>query len=329
MQEIRLDGFTEALQSAKSVVITNHTNPDGDAMGSALALQKILVGLGKEAHVIVPNPYPEFLHWLAGNDTVMVYSNGKKAANALIEKADMIFHLDYNAYGRSGDMEETLRAASAQKVMIDHHRQPESWPDFMYSDTDMCSTSQMIYELADMYNWTGHLDKGAAECLYTGIVTDTGSFKFASTTARTHEVAAALIGLGVSSQEVQGKLFDSQPAARLKLLGIMLEQMEIDNDGERVLLYLSQDQCVNNGYIKGITEGFVNYGLSIGTAQMSVFLREENGVVKCSLRSKGDLDVNVIARAHFNGGGHKNAAGGRLEGNLQEAIAHVKSSLKW
>jgi len=259
----------------------------------------------------------------------MIYSDGKKAANAEIEAADMIFHLDYNAYHRSADMEEALRAARAKKVMIDHHQQPESWPDFIYSDTGMSSTCQMIYEFCAMYNWDQFLDKESAECLYTGIVTDTGSFKFSATTSRTHEVAGKLLDLGVESQQLQNKIFDSQPAARLKLLGTMLGQMETSADGAVVLLHLSKAQCDALGYEKGITEGFVNYGLSVDGAQIACFMREEEGIVKISLRSKGLVDVNELARASFNGGGHKNAAGGRLDTDIATALAHAKTHLPW
>ena len=329
MQQIRLDGFKEAVLSAKNIVITNHTNPDGDAMGSALALKRVLEKLGKSVSVIVPNPYPEFLWHLAGNDTVMIYSDGKLAANAKIAAADMIFHLDYNAYHRSADMEVALRAAAATKVMIDHHQQPEDWPDFMYSDTGMSSTCQMIYELCDRMDWTSLLDKESAICMYTGIVTDTGSFKYSATSARTHEVASKLLDLGVEPQQLHNKVFDSQPVARLRLLGAMLDQMEVSPDGRKVLLYLSEVQCQKLGYKKGITEGFVNYGLSISGSELTIFLREEDGAVKLSLRSKGEVDVNTLAREHFNGGGHKNAAGGRIEMTMNEAIAHSKKYLGW
>lgn len=329
MKEIRLDGFTEALKKSQNIVITNHTNPDGDAMGSALGLQRVLEKMGKTVDVIVPNPYPDFLAHLSGNDRVMIYCQGKKAANAKIEAADLIFHLDYNAISRSADMQVALEAAGAKKVMVDHHQQPENWPDFIYSDTDMSSTCQMIYELCDLYDWTPLLDQEAAECLYTGIVTDTGSFKFSATTSRTHEIAGKLLELGVASQEAHNKLFDSQPLSRLRLLGAMLDQMEVSSDGSTVLLYLSKAQCDALGYEKGMTEGFVNYGLSVAGVQVTAFLREEDGLVKLSLRSKGEVDVNVIARAGFNGGGHRNAAGGRLEMNLTEAIEHAKKELAW
>ena len=329
MKEIRLDGFDAALEAATHIVITNHTNPDGDAMGSALALQSVLEKMNKQVEVIVPNPYPQFLWHLAGNDRVMIYSNGKRAANDKIASADLIFHLDYNAYGRSADMELALREAQGKKVMIDHHQQPESWPDFIYSDTDMSSTCQMIYEFCERYEWLSHLDAESAECLYTGIVTDTGSFKYSATSARTHEVASALLTLGVQPQELHNKLFDEQPAARLKLLGTMLEQMQVSASGEKVLLYLSEKQCKDLGYVKGISEGFVNYGLSIAGAKMTVFLREEDGFVKMSLRSKGTIDVNQLAREHFNGGGHKNAAGGRLQMDIQQGIRYTKNALEW
>ena len=329
MKEIRLDNFTEEFEKSQRIVVTNHTNPDGDAMGSALALQRVLEKLGKTVDVVVPNPYPKFLWHLSGNDRVMIYCEGKKAANAAIVAADMIFHLDYNAYHRSADMEEALRAATAKKVMIDHHQQPEEWPDFIYSDTGMSSTCQMIYEFCELFDWTQHLDKQGAECLYTGIITDTGSFKFSATTSRTHEVAGRLLDLGVESQELQNKIFDSQPAAHLKLLGTMLGQMEISADGKVVLLYLSKAQCDALGYEKGITEGFVNYGLSVDGAEIACFMREEDGIVKLSLRSKGNVDVNALARASFNGGGHKNAAGGRLDISLADALRHAKIHLPW
>ncbi|MEY2963079.1 MAG: hypothetical protein RL754_340 [Bacteroidota bacterium] len=329
MKEIRLDGFTEAFNQSKTIVITNHTSPDGDAMGSALGLKRVLEKLGKEVSVIVPNPYPKFLWHLAGNDEVMVYCDGKKAANSKIEAADMIFHLDYNAISRSADMEEALVAAKAKKVMIDHHRQPESWPDFIYSDIDMSSTCQMIYEFCHLYGWLDKLDRESAECLYTGLVTDTGSFRFPATTSRTMEIAGALMDLGVQPADLYDKIFDSQPVARLRLLGAMLDQLEISPDGTVVLLYLSSEQCLRLGYEKGITEGFVNYGLSIAGANMTCFLREEDGLVKISLRSKGDADVNILARASFNGGGHKNAAGGRLDMSIDEAVAYAKAHLPW
>jgi len=329
MKEIRLEGLEKALENASKIVITNHTNPDGDAMGSALGLQHVLEKMGKEVVVIVPNPYPAFLWHLEGNDRVLIYSEGKKLANSHIEAAHMIFHLDYNAYSRSADMEEALRNATAQKVMIDHHQQPEDWPDFIYSDTSMSSTCQMIYEFCDKYGWTQWLDKASAECLYTGIVTDTGGFKYSATTARTHEVASALLTLGVEPQELHNKLFDSQPVARLRLLGAMLDQMQISPKGDKVLLFLTERQCKRLGYEKGISEGFVNYGLSIDGAQMTIFLREEDGAVKLSLRSKGEIDVNTIARASFNGGGHRNAAGGRLEMSITDAIHYAKEALVW
>ena len=237
MQEIRLDGFKDAVDSAKNVVITNHTNPDGDAMGSALALKRVLEKLDKSVSVIVPNPYPEFLWHLSGNAEVMIYSEGKLAANAKIESADMIFHLDYNAYHRSADMEQALRGAKAMKTVIDHHQQPENWPDFIYSDTMMSSTCQMIYELCDRMGWEHLLDEESAACIYTGIVTDTGSFKYSATSARTHEVASKPLGLGVQPQHLNNKVFDSQPVARLRLLGTMLEQMEVSQDKTKVLLY--------------------------------------------------------------------------------------------
>lgn len=328
MKIVRLEGLDKLLSTTKKIVITTHVNPDGDAMGSILGLMHVLRQQAHLVTVATPNDYPEFLKWLPGEKEVI---NGEKdlpACQKAISEADLIFHLDYNAYSRSNQLEDALRASSAKRVMIDHHRQPEEWPDFIYLDISIGSTCQMIYEWLDMNNWLHLLNLEAATCLYTGVVTDSGSFRFGSTTARTHQVAAHFLELGVKPDEIYNQIFDSNSIDRLQLLGVMLKQMVVMPHKKAVILYINKRQLFKNNYQKGDSEGFVNYGLSMNGMQLSIFLREDKDMIKVSLRSKGDLDVNEMARMHFNGGGHKNAAGGSLKLNMSDALDYTRSLLE-
>lgn len=319
MKEIRLEGLTEFLQTPKSIIVTSHVNPDGDAIGSALGLAMALKKMAHTVKVIVPNDYPSFLKWLPGSENLIIAEQNPEDAKALINAAEVVFHLDYNAMNRAAQLAPLFEASAAVKVLIDHHRQPESWPNYIYSDTAMSSTCQMVYEWLDMNNWLHLLDLDIAQCLYTGLVTDTGSFRFAITTSRTLQIASHLLQLGVAPDVIYNRIFDSNSISRLRLLGSMLDNLEYFKHEKAVLLHLKKEELTKNHYQKGDSEGFVNYGLSIGGVQFSVFLREDVDSVKVSLRSKGDLDVNDIARKFFNGGGHVNAAGGSLDISLDEA----------
>ena len=324
MKEVRLEGLKALLSTPKKIVVTNHVNPDGDAMGSALGLALTLKKLGHTVFTIVSNDYPEFLKWMPGTAEVIVAEKQKELAETHIASTDIIFHLDYNAYNRADVLEEPLRASKAIKVMIDHHRQPEQWPDYIYSDITMSSTCQMIYEFIEMNGWENLLNKEIADCLYTGIVTDTGSFRFAVTTGRTHQIAAHLLELGVTPNLIYDQVFDNSTLGRLRLLGSMLNHLEYYTVQKTTLLHLSKSQLMKSQYQRGDSEGFVNYGLSISGTVLSIFLREDKGMVKISLRSKGQFDVNNLARKHFNGGGHVNAAGGSLTMTMDEAMAYTR-----
>lgn len=325
MKEMRLDGLKALLSTPKQIVVTNHVNPDGDAMGSALGLTLALQKLGHTANIIVPNDYPDFLKWMPGTAEVIIAEKQMPESKALIANCDIIFHLDYNAISRAEGLATVLQESKAMKVLIDHHRQPEAWPDFIYSDISMSSTSQMVYEFLEMNEWLYVLDKDIAECLYTGIVTDTGSFRFAVTTGRTHMIAGHLLELGVQPNGIYDWVFESNSMGRLRLLGSMLDNMEYFPEKKIALLYLRKPQLMKNNYQRGDSEGFVNYGLSIGGTLLSVFLREDKSVVKVSLRSKGKFDVNDLARKHFNGGGHINAAGGSLAMKMDDALAYARN----
>jgi phosphoesterase RecJ-like protein len=320
----------EAAQSlinvSQKIVITNHISPDADAMGAALGLQLLLKQLGKMSTVIVPSIYADTLNFLPANDAVIVYEN-TESINQQIESADLIFHLDYNAYSRSGDMQEVLRASKAKRILIDHHQQPEDWMDVCYSDTAMSSTCEMIYHFSKAMNWKAELKREVATCLYAGIMTDTGNFRFSSTSPTTHRVVADLLEAGAQPQEIAGAIYDSNSMDRLKLLGQALDNMEVYENEKAVLIPLSSAELKNNNFKKGDTEGFVNYGLSLSGIVLSIFMTEQEDKVKMSFRSKGDFDVNQLARKYFEGGGHKNAAGGVSYDGLEKTLQKLRSLL--
>jgi len=325
MQKENIQGLRQYLLEPRNIVVTNHVNPDGDAMGSALAMQMLLSKQGHSASVIVPNDYPHFLKWLPSKKDVIVFENEKDKSESLIHTSDLVIVLDYNALHRSGPMQSTLEVFTGKFLMIDHHQQPGEFAEWIISDTTKCSTAQMVYEFAEQFGLLSFMDTAIAENLYTGIVTDTGSFRFSSTTATTHKITAHLLELGVKPDSVYNNIFDANSVSRFKLLGCMLENMKVFQSKHSVILYLSEEDQAKHNFRKGDSEGFVNYGLSIEGITFAVFIREEKGFCKISLRSKGDLDVNQISRQNFNGGGHKNAAGGLVEKPLVEVIKIAES----
>jgi len=322
-----VEGVRKLINSSRNIIITNHLNPDGDAMGSALGLAAILRAAGKEPRVIVPNEYPSFLQWMKGSDEVLIYEEHVPECEELIANADLIFHLDYNALQRSGSLEHLLVDVSAKRVMIDHHQQPENFADIMYSDSSMSSTSEMVFHLAEALGYREWLSKDAAEALYTGIITDTGNFRFSSTTPETHRVASALLSMGVESQIVAAKVYDSNRPERLHLLARMLQKMEVLKNYNTIILSLNEQDLNDFDFQKGETEGFVNYGLSVEGIELSIFLYPSHDKVKMSFRSKTNFDVNVLARTHFNGGGHVNAAGGVSHESVDQNIIRIKNVL--
>ncbi len=315
------------LANAQHIVITNHISPDGDAMGSALGLQSILNDAGIVSKVIVPNAYPDFLHWMEGHEAVLCYEGNEEEADRIIAKADLIFHLDYNSLKRSGTMANALLASQANRIMIDHHQEPEDFVDVMISDSAMSSTCEMIYHFAKAIGMEAHITTEAANCLYTGIITDTGNFRFSGTTPQTHMVAAKLLEIGVKPHEIAGLVYDTNSENRLALLGRTLDKMEVLHNLNTAIMHLNQEDLAEFDFQKGDTEGFVNYGLSLHGIKLSVFIADKDGKVKMSFRSKGNFDVNKLARVHFNGGGHKNAAGALSSQNLEDTLSTLKKVL--
>ncbi|MBT8323779.1 MAG: bifunctional oligoribonuclease/PAP phosphatase NrnA [Winogradskyella sp.] len=317
------------LNTPKEIVIVPHKNPDGDAMGSTLGLYHFLKGLGHKATVIAPNDYPEFLKWLPSDDTVIKYESQTKEADDLIDKAELIFTLDFNALSRTGEMETSLIASTATKILIDHHQQPDQYAAYMYSDVSMSSTCEMVFNFIEFLDGLDRISPEIATCLYTGIMTDTGSFKFRSTTSRTHRVIATLIEKGADNMQIHDNVYDTNSYQSLQLLGCALQNLRLLTEFNTVYITLSQEELDAHNFRKGDTEGFVNYGLSIKDVVLAVIFIEnkQEDIIKISLRSKGTFSVNDFARTHFSGGGHINAAGGRSELDLSETVEKFISIL--
>jgi len=320
MDKNQLKALKNLLASPKKVVIIPHKNPDGDAIGSTLGLSMYLEKLGHSCTVIAPNDYPQFLKWIPQQERILKFDHAAEQSTELIKAADIICTLDFNHLSRIGAMEKVLTDVEATFIMIDHHQQPSDYADFMYSDTTMSSTCEMVYHFMDMLGDINHVDKDIATCLYTGIMTDTGSFKFASTTGTTHRVAAALLDTGIDGFKIHSNILDTNSTNRMKLLGCALNNLVVLEEYKTAFISLTREELNDNHFKKGDTEGFVNYGLTLKDIRFAVIFIEnkEEGIIKISFRSVGDFSVNQFARKHFNGGGHDNAAGGRSEVSIEE-----------
>ena len=310
------------MHESENVVITSHKNPDGDAVGSSLALYHYLVKMGKSVSVILPNAFPDFLNWLPGVEGVKLYSDNKQECDEVLNNADVMFSLDYNALHRTGDLASALESSSCPFIMIDHHQQPDDFASVMYSDTSMCSTCQMVYHFIESLNGVNQIDVDIATCIYTGIMTDTGSFRFRSTTSLTHRVISNLIDIGVDNALVHQMVYDNNSYNRLQLLGKALNNLKVLKQYHTAYITLSAEDLKRFNAQKGDTEGVVNYALSLKGVKLAAIFKEDidQGIVKMSFRSKGNFSVNLLAREHFNGGGHTNAAGGISELSLDKVL---------
>ncbi|MBJ7879310.1 DHH family phosphoesterase [Gelidibacter salicanalis] len=329
MTEHDITEIKALLSTPKHIVIVPHKNPDGDAMGSTLGLLHYLTKYNHKATVIVPNDYPDFLKWLPGDDQVIIYESDRMNAESLIAQADIIFTLDFNALHRSGNMETPLEDSKAIKIMIDHHQQPDGYAKYKFSDVAMSSTCEMIYHFINMLDDAADIEHHIATCLYAGILTDTGSFRFPSSTSTTHIVAAELIDKGADHSEIYNAIYDTNSFERLQLLGVALKNLKILPEYRTAYITLTQEELNAANFKKGDTEGFVNYGLSIKNIIFAIIFIEhkQEGIIKISLRSKGDFSVNEFSRENFGGGGHTNAAGGKSDLSLNETVEKFISIL--
>lgn len=322
-----LSEIKKILNPQNKIVIITHYNPDGDAIGSSLGLKHYLNAKGIDAEVIVPNDFPKFLKWMPDAKKITIADYKQKKASDLIKNADIIFILDFNTPSRSGNFVSSLiEKSKGKKILIDHHQQPDTF-DFVYSDTTIPATCQMIYHFIEAMEETHFINENTAKCLYTGIMTDTGGFRYRSTSATTHRITANLIEKGAEPSEISSNTWDTNSISRIHLLSLILSRLEVINDGKTAILYLKRDELKKYGFEKGDTEGFVNYGLSILGVEVSAFFIEDlyEEFIKISFRSKKNIDVNNFSRKYFNGGGHINASGGKSLDDMETTISKFKN----
>lgn len=322
-----LSEIKKILNPQNKIVIITHYNPDGDAIGSSLGLKHYLNTKGIDAEVVVPNDFPKFLKWMPDAKKIIIADYKQKKASDLIKNADIIFILDFNTPSRSGNFISSLiEKSKGKKILIDHHQQPDTF-DFVYSDTTIPATCQMIYHFIEAMEETHFINENTAKCLYTGIMTDTGGFRYRSTSATTHRITANLIEKGAEPSEISSNTWDTNSISRIHLLSLILSRLEVINDDKTAILYLKRDELKKYGFEKGDTEGFVNYGLSILGVEVSAFFIEDlyEEFIKISFRSKKNIDVNNFSRKYFNGGGHINASGGKSLDDMETTISKFKN----
>lgn len=313
----------ELFSAPQNVVIVPHKNPDGDAIGACLAMYHYLKKKGHHPTVVSPNDYPNFLKWLPGSIDALKFDMQNRQSKKAIAEASVIFILDFNALNRVGDdMQNTLQEFKGIYMMIDHHQQPEDIAKYLFSDTSICSTCQMVYHYLEKLDDVEVIDADIATCIYTGIMTDTGSFRFPSTTSETHRIVADLIDKGADNAKIYNNVYDTNSYGSLQLLGRALTNLVVKPELKTAFITLSQAELDEFDFQKGDTEGIVNYGLSVdGVIFAAIFIEDfEQKIIKISFRSKGSFSVNKFAREHFDGGGHDNAAGGKSKISLGETV---------
>ena len=321
------NSLLEQIKGSKKIIITTHRNPDGDAIGSSLALQKVLLKMGIDVSIIMPSSAPNFLSWLSGCEDIIIYDFDTELSAKKVEEADIIFCLDFNQLERIDKLGEMIRQANGVKVLIDHHLNPSDFATFKYSSTQVSSTCEMLYSWLCIHELEKFIDGSIATALYVGILTDTGSFKF-GTSPQLFRIAANLLEYGIDDVEIQNKLFNSSSEKRLRLYGHCLtNRMDVFEEYATGIIWLTKEDYEQFSIERGDTEGIVNALLQIEKVVMGIFIHEQPTVVKLSLRSKGDFSVEEIARKYFKGGGHRNASGGISFLSLDQTMEKIKEIL--
>ena len=329
LDENQLSELRHLIDGAQSIIVTCHRSPDGDALGSSLALSRYLKSLGKEVTIVIPDAYPDFLMWLPGTQEIVRYDKHPERASMLIRISDLIFCLDYNGIDRVGDdMMKPLATAAAPKVLIDHHLNPTVDSRVTFSFPDMSSTSEAVFHIIDALGGYDGIDSQTATCIYCGMMTDTGAFTYNSASPEVYNVIARLLAKGINKDRIYNLAMNTSSADRLRLLGYALsEKMQVFPESHAALITLTKEELDRFNYKKGDTESLVNMPLQIPEVQWSIFLRDDETYIKVSARSQGEFAVNTICEQHFNGGGHKNAAGGEFIGSMSDAVAVFMSLL--
>lgn len=317
------------IDESSKIIITTHLSPDGDAMGSSLGLYHYIKKLGKQVHLIVPNSFPYFLKWMKGADEIINYEFNKAQADKHFEEADLIFSLDYNIPKRIGWMSEPFEKSNARKVLIDHHLAPGDCFDVVISYPQISSTSELIFRFLYQAEKFESIDFTIAETIYCGMMTDTGGFTFNSNNPEIYEIISLLLQKGIDKDVIYSRVYHNFNEERFRLLGYVLSQrMKIYPELHTALIWLSREDQNQFSFSKGDTEGFVNYPLSIQGVVFSVFIREDENLVKISFRSQGKFPTNKFADQYFNGGGHLNASGGEYYGTIEDAIALFEAGIE-
>jgi Exopolyphosphatase-related proteins len=329
IDQANIDLFGEWLKETEKVVIVSHTSPDGDAMGSSLGLYHFLISQNKTVNVIVPNAFPEFLKWMPGAKEITLYNHDKEKADKLVADADMICCLDFNGLKRIDDLGLVVKEAKARKVMVDHHPFPDDFCSIVMSHPEISSTSELVFRLICRLGYFDEMTKEGAECIYTGMMTDTGSFTYNSNSQEIYYIISQLISKGIDKDDINRNVYNTYSECRLRLMGYVLHsKMKVYPESHSAMIWLTQEELKNFNYVKGDAEGFVNIPLSIKEVKFSAFFREDTNMIKVSLRSVGDFPCNKFASEYFNGGGHLNASGGEFYGTMQEAIDVFEKGLK-
>jgi len=328
----QIESLKEMLaQPRLRIVILSHTNPDGDAVGSSLAWAEVLRARGHEVTCVVPNKYPYFLDWMPGIEEVVVFKTDTEGrAVKAIAEADVLFCLDFNAVSRLEILSETIQGnTTARRVLIDHHLQPDEGFDIVFSHPESSSTCFLVYCLVEAMYGTGAITRRMGELLYVGMMTDTGNFAFSHLTPELFRAVAVLLEKGISIPEIHNSVYNAYTEGRARLFGYAINRkMVLIEDGTVAYMSLLESEMRRFQFQQGDSEGFVNYALTIKKVKMSAMFLAHRKFIRISLRSRGDVDVNLFARKYFNGGGHKNAAGGKSFLSMEETIDHYIRSVR-
>jgi phosphoesterase RecJ-like protein len=320
--------ISERLRKPSRILITTHTNPDGDAIGSSLALWSYLKKTGHQVSIMIPDPFPEFLAWLSGCENILIYSKDPVRCNEEIRLAEIIIAADYNNFGRLNEAGEKVLETKALKILIDHHLNPAPHFDLKISISKVSSTSELIFDFIVAMGDKQLLDKQMAECLYVGIVTDTGSFSYSCNYVKTYLAIAELYRLGIDGEHIHRLVYDTYSESRLRLLGLSVsDNLTVLPEYHTAFITLPKEDLDRFNYQIGDTEGVVNYALSIKDINLAALFMEREGIVKVSFRSKGNFSVDTLAREHFDGGGHRNASGANCTTGLEETVTKFKNLL--
>lgn len=315
-------------ENVRDIVIIPHVNPDGDAVGSSLGLWRVLKNAGYSPTVISPTDYPAFLKWVTGTNEVKVYEHEPDVSQQILEKADLVFLLDFNAPDRAGKLGPLIEKVTKPIVLIDHHPDPADVTELMFSHTEASSTAELVYRFVESIDLCEYLDKDAAEALFTGLSTDTGSFSYNASSPDMYEVVSRLLEKGVDKDRIHDLVYNNFSADRMRLLGYSLDQkMKVFPEYHAAYISLSMEELERYNFVPGDTEGFVNYPLSIKGVIFTALFTEKEDLVKISFRSKGGFPTNEFSNLHFNGGGHMNASGGESKLSLAETVQKFEELL--